>query len=359
MFEKLSFIEQQFENLAQRISDPEVIADQETWRKLCKEHSDLSPIVDKYREYKQNKNTIDDANLMLDDPDTDKEFKEMLIEEIKEAKENIATIEEELKILLLPKDPNDDKNVMVEIRGGAGGDEAALFAGDLFRMYSMYADAQRWKTEVLNLSEIGIGGIKEVTFMIEGEGAYSRLKFESGVHRVQRVPETESSGRIHTSTVTVAVLPEVDDVEVEINPEDLQIDTYRSSGAGGQHVNKTESAIRITHLPTGIVVACQDERSQHKNREAAMKMLRTRLYDMMEQERNASIAADRKSQVGTGDRSERIRTYNYPQGRMTDHRIGLTLYKLEQIMNGDLDEIIDALITTDQSEKLKAQAEEV
>ncbi len=359
MFEKLSFIEQQFENLAQRISDPEVIADQETWRKLCKEHSDLSPIVDKYREYKQNKNTIDDANLMLDDPDTDKEFKEMLIEEIKEAKENIATIEEELKILLLPKDPNDDKNVMVEIRGGAGGDEAALFAGDLFRMYSMYADAQRWKTEVLNLSEIGIGGIKEVTFMIEGEGAYSKLKFESGVHRVQRVPETESSGRIHTSTVTVAVLPEVDDVEVEINPEDLQIDTYRSSGAGGQHVNKTESAIRITHLPTGIVVACQDERSQHKNREAAMKMLRTRLYDMMEQERNASIAADRKSQVGTGDRSERIRTYNFPQGRMTDHRIGLTLYKLEQIMNGDLDEIIDALITTDQSEKLKAQAEEV
>ena len=359
MFEKLSFIEQQFENLAQRISDPEVIADQETWRKLCKEHSDLTPIVDKYREYKQNKNTIDDANLMLDDPDTDKEFKEMLVEEIKEAKENIATIEEEHKILLLPKDPNDDKNVMVEIRGGAGGDEAALFAGDLFRMYSMYADAQRWKTEVLNLSEIGIGGIKEVTFMIEGEGAYSRLKFESGVHRVQRVPETESSGRIHTSTVTVAVLPEVDDVEVEINPEDLQIDTYRSSGAGGQHVNKTESAIRITHLPTGIVVACQDERSQHKNREAAMKMLRTRLYDMMEQERNASIAADRKSQVGTGDRSERIRTYNYPQGRMTDHRIGLTLYKLEQIMNGDLDEIIDALITTDQSEKLKAQAEEV
>jgi len=359
MFEKLSFIEQQFDKLAEKISDPEVIADQETWRKLCKEHSDMSPIVEKYREYKQNKNTIDEANMMLDDPDADKEFKEMLVEEIKEAKENIVKIEEELKILLLPKDPNDDKNVMVEIRGGAGGDEAALFAGDLFRMYSMYADTKRWKTEVLNLSEIGIGGIKEVTFMIEGEGAYSRLKFESGVHRVQRVPETESSGRIHTSTVTVAVLPEVDDVEVEINPDDLQIDTYRSSGAGGQHVNKTESAIRITHIPTGIVVACQDERSQHKNREAAMKMLRTRLYDMMEQERNASIAADRKSQVGTGDRSERIRTYNFPQGRMTDHRIGLTLYKLEQIMNGDLDEIIDALITTDQSEKLKAQAEEV
>ncbi len=359
MFEKLSFIENQFEELAKKISDPDVIADQDTWRKLCKEHSDLTPIVEKYREYKANRDTSEEAKLMMDDPESDKEFKEMLAEESKKAKENIARIEEELKILLLPKDPNDDKNVIVEIRGGAGGDEAALFAGDLFRMYSMYADTKRWKTEVLSMNEIGIGGIKEVTFMLEGEGAYSRLKFESGVHRVQRVPETESSGRIHTSTVTVAVLPEVDEVEVAINPEDLQIDTYRSSGAGGQHVNKTESAIRITHIPTGIVVACQDERSQHKNREAAMKMLRSRLYDKMEQERNASIAADRKSQVGTGDRSERIRTYNFPQGRVTDHRIGLTLYKLEQVMNGDLDEIIDALITSDQSEKLKAQAEEL
>ena len=359
MFEKLSFIEEQYELLAKKISDPEVIADQETWRKLCQEHSDMAPLVEKYREYKQNKAMIEDDTAMMDDPDTDKEFKEMLVDEIKTAKENIEKIEEELKVLLLPKDPNDDKNVIVEIRGGAGGDEAALFAGDLFRMYSMYADSKRWKTEVLNLSEIGIGGIKEVTFMIEGEGAYSRLKFESGVHRVQRVPETESSGRIHTSTVTVAVLPEVDEVEVEINPDDLQIDTYRSSGAGGQHVNKTESAIRITHIPTGIVVACQDERSQHKNREAAMKMLRSRLYEKMERERSESIAADRKSQVGTGDRSERIRTYNFPQGRMTDHRIGLTLYKLEQIMNGDLDEVIDALVTTDQSEKLKAQAEEL
>ena len=359
MFEKLSFIENQFEELAKKISDPDVIADQETWRKLCKEHSDLTPIVEKYREYKANRDTIEDAKLMMDDPESDKEFKEMLAEESKKAKENIARIEEELKILLLPKDPNDDKNVIVEIRGGAGGDEAALFAGDLFRMYSMYADTKRWKTEILSMNEIGIGGIKEVTFMLEGEGAYSRLKFESGVHRVQRVPETESSGRIHTSTVTVAVLPEVDEVEVAINPEDLQIDTYRSSGAGGQHVNKTESAIRITHIPTGIVVACQDERSQHKNREAAMKMLRSRLYDKMEQERNASIAADRKSQVGTGDRSERIRTYNFPQGRVTDHRIGLTRYKLEQVMNGDLDELIDALITSDQSEKLKAQAEEL
>ena len=359
MFEKLSFIENQFEELAKKISDPDVIADQETWRKLCKEHSDLTPIVEKYREYKANRDTIEDARLMMDDPESDKEFKEMLAEESKKAKENIVHIEEELKILLLPKDPNDDKNVIVEIRGGAGGDEAALFAGDLFRMYSMYADTKRWKTEVLSMNEIGIGGIKEVTFMLEGEGAYSRLKFESGVHRVQRVPETESSGRIHTSTVTVAVLPEVDEVEVAINPEDLQIDSYRPSGAGGQHVNKTESAIRITHIPTGIVVACQDERSQHKNREAAMKMLRSRLYDKMEQERNASIAADRKSQVGTGDRSERIRTYNFPQGRVTDHRIGRTLYKLEQVMNGDLDEIIDALITSDQSEKLKAQAEDL
>lgn len=359
MFDKLSFIEQQYDMLAEKISDPDVIADMDVWKKLCKEHSDMTPIVEKYREYKRNKETIDEAEMMMNDPETDKEFKEMLVEEVKEAKSNIETIEEELKILLLPKDPNDEKNVMVEIRGGAGGDEAALFAGDLFRMYSMYADSKRWKTEVLNINEIGIGGIKEVTFMIEGEGAYSRLKFESGVHRVQRVPETESSGRIHTSTVTVAVLPEVDDVEVEINPDDLQIDTYRSSGAGGQHVNKTESAIRITHIPTGIVVACQDERSQHKNRESAMKMLRSRLYDKMEQERNASIAADRKSQVGTGDRSERIRTYNFPQGRITDHRIGLTIYKLEQFMNGDIDEVIDALITTDRSEKLKAQAEEV
>ncbi len=353
MFEKLSFLEERFEELAKQISDPEVMADMENWTKLCKEHSELAPIVEKYREYKKNKETIEDAAAMMDDPETDREFREMLTEESKEAKGNIERIEEELKILLLPKDPNDDKNVIMEIRGGAGGDEAALFAGDLFRMYSMYADSKHWKIEVLNLNEIGIGGIKEITFMVKGDGAYSRLKFESGVHRVQRVPETESSGRIHTSTVTVAVLPEVDDVEVEINPDDLEIDTYRSSGAGGQHINKTESAIRITHVPTGIVVTCQDERSQHKNREAAMKMLRSRLYDKMERERNAAIAADRKSQVGTGDRSERIRTYNYPQGRMTDHRIGLTLYKLEQILNGDLDEIIDALITTDRSERLK------
>ena len=267
-------------------------------------------------------------------------------------------IEEELKILLLPKDPNDNKNVIVEIRGGAGGEEAALFAYNLYRMYSMYAESKRWKSEIANINETEIGGIKEVSFIIEGEGAYSRLKFESGVHRVQRVPETESSGRIHTSTVTVAVLPEMDEVDFEINPTDLQIDTYRSSGAGGQHVNKTESAIRITHLPTGTVVECQDERSQYKNKDRAMKILTSRLYEAEQQRQNAAVAAERKSQVGTGDRSERIRTYNFPQGRVTDHRIGLTLYKIEQVMNGDLDEIIDALVTADQAEKLKATAGE-
>ena len=355
MFEKLSFIEKQHEELAAKISDPEVMQDMDNWRKLCKEHADMTPIVEKYKEYKANKNTIEDAEMMLDDPETDKEFKEMLNEEIKEAKANIERIEEELKILLLPKDPNDEKNVIVEIRGGAGGDEAALFAADLYRMYTMYAESKRWKTEILNLSEIGIGGIKEVSFMIEGQGAYSRLKFESGVHRVQRVPETESQGRIHTSTVTVAVLPEAEEVDFEINPADLQIDTFRASGAGGQHINKTESAIRITHIPTGVIVECQDERSQHKNKDKAMKVLRSRLYEAELQKQQDAIAADRKSQVGTGDRSERIRTYNFPQGRVSDHRIGLTLYKLEAIMNGDIDEIIDALITTDQSEKLKAQ----
>ena len=353
MFEKLSFIEKQHEELAQKISDPEVIADQELFRKLCKEHSDMVPIVEKYKEYKANKNTIDDSLMMIEDPETDKDFKDMLQDEIKIAKEKIERISEELKILLLPKDPNDDKNVIMEIRGGAGGDEAALFAGDLYRMYNMYAEAMHYKTEVLNLS-----GIKEVSFMIRGAGAYSRLKYESGVHRVQRVPETESGGRIHTSTVTVAVLPEAEDVDFEINPADLQIDTFRASGAGGQHINKTESAIRITHIPTGVIVECQDERSQHKNKDKALKVLRSRLYEEELRKQQEAIAADRKGQVGTGDRSERIRTYNFPQGRMTDHRIGLTLYKLEAIMNGDLNEIIDALITTDQSEKLRLQAEE-
>ncbi|MBQ2932106.1 MAG: peptide chain release factor 1 [Clostridia bacterium] len=358
MFEKLSFIEKQHEELAAKISDPATMEDMDNWRKLCKEHADMTPIVEKYKEYKTNKNTIDDANMMIDDPETDKEFKEMLREEISEAKANIERIEEELKILLLPKDPNDDKNVIMEIRGGAGGDEAALFAASLYRMYSMYAESKRWKIEVMNLSEIGIGGIKEISFMIEGQGAYSRLKYESGVHRVQRVPETESQGRVHTSTVTVAVLPEAEEVDFEINPADLQIDTFRASGAGGQHINKTESAIRITHIPTGVIVECQDERSQHKNKDKAMKVLRSRLYEAELQKQQEAIAADRKSQVGTGDRSERIRTYNFPQGRVSDHRIGLTLYKIEAIMNGDIDEIVDALITTDQSEKLKLQGED-
>ncbi len=358
MFDKLSFIEAQHEELAKKISDPAVMADMANWQKLCKEHSDMTPIVEKYKEYKANKATIDDSLEMMNDPETDKDFKEMLNEEIKTAKENIVRIEEELKVLLLPKDPNDDKNVIIEIRGGAGGDEAALFAGDLYRMYTMFAESNRWRVEVMNMNEIGIGGFKEISFMVEGQGAYSRLKFESGVHRVQRVPETESQGRIQTSTATVAVLPEAEEVDFEINPADLQIDTFRASGAGGQHINKTESAIRITHIPTGVIVECQDERSQHKNKDKALKVLRSRLYEAELEKQQKQIAADRKSQVGTGDRSERIRTYNFPQGRVTDHRIGLTLHRLDAIMNGDLNELIDALITTDQSEKLKMQQED-
>ena len=304
MFEKLSFIEARHNELAEKISDPAVMADMPSWQKLCKEHSDMTPIVEKYKEYKANKATIDDSLEMMNDPETDKDFKEMLNDEIKTAKENIARIEEELKVLLLPKDPNDDKNVIIEIRGGAGGDEAALFAGDLYRMYSMFAESNRWKIEVMNMNEIGIGGFKEISFMVEGQGAYSRLKFESGVHRVQRVPETESQGRIQTSTATVAVLPEAEEVDFEINPADLQIDTFRASGAGGQHINKTESAIRITHIPTGVIVECQDERSQHKNKDKALKVLRSRLYEAELEKQQKQIAADRKSQVGTGDRSD-------------------------------------------------------
>jgi peptide chain release factor 1 len=296
---------------------------------------------------------MEGAKELLSDPD----FHDMAQEEYDEAKENAAKTEEEIKLLLLPKDPNDSKNVIIEIRGGAGGEEAALFAYNLYRMYTMYAESKRWKSEIANINETELGGIKEVSFVIEGEGAYSRLKFESGVHRVQRVPDTEASGRIHTSTVTVAVLPEMEEVDFQINPADLQIDTFRSSGAGGQHVNKTESAIRITHLPTGTVVECQDERSQHKNRERAMKILVSRLLEAEREKQSAAVAEERRSQVGTGDRSERIRTYNFPQGRVTDHRIGLTLYKIEQIMNGDLDEIIDALVTADQAEKLMLSEE--
>lgn len=351
MFDKLEAAENRYEEINHKLSDPSVLSDQEEYRKLMKEYSELQGIVEKYREYKKVTKGISDAKEMLQDK-LDKDFREMVELELAEGEEKLEEIKKELKILLLPRDPNDDRSVIVEIRGGAGGEEAALFAGVLFRMYSRFAERKRWKLEMMDSNPTELGGFKEVVFSIEAKGAYSKLKFESGVHRVQRVPSTEASGRIHTSTVTVAVLPEVEEVDVEINPTDLQIDTYRAGGAGGQHINKTESAIRITHLPSGIVVTCQDERSQHKNKDKAMKVLRSKLYEMAQQQQNSEVAQARKSQVGTGDRSERIRTYNYPQGRLTDHRIGLTLYKLEEILAGDIDDIIDALITTDQSEKL-------
>ena len=353
MLNKLNFIEAKYDELSMKISDPSVMANQKEWQKLCKEHADLESIVTPFKEYKKAEEDIE-FNKELIENESDKELKEMAQEELKELIETKERLAEELKVLLLPKDPNDDKNVFVEIRGGAGGDEAALFAANLFRMYTKYAENRRWKVELMSANETDIGGFKEVVFMVKGHGAYSRLKYESGVHRVQRVPDTESSGRIHTSTATVAVLPEVDDVDVEINPNDLKIDVFRASGNGGQCVNTTDSAVRMTHLPTGLVVSCQDEKSQLKNKEKALKILKARLYEKAEAERTASIAEDRKSQVGTGDRSERIRTYNYPQGRVTDHRIGLTLYKLETFLNGDIDEIIDALITTDQAEKMKS-----
>ncbi len=351
MFDKLEGLEERAKVLEQKISDPEVIADQETWRKLCKENADLAPIVEKYKEYKKAKQTIADDKEMLE-AEQDKDMEELIKAEISETEEKLETISNELKVLLLPKDPNDEKNVIMEIRGGTGGEEAALFAADLMRMYSMYAETRRWKIDILNSNPTDIGGYKEVSFSVEGAGAYSRLKFESGVHRVQRVPSTESGGRIHTSAVTVAVLPEVEEVEVDINPNDLRIDVFRAGGPGGQCVNTTDSAVRITHLPTGIVVSCQDEKSQFKNKDKAMKILRSRIYEVMEEQRHKEIADKRRSQVGSGDRSERIRTYNYPQGRVTDHRINLTIHRLEQIMNGDLDELIDSLITADQSAKL-------
>ena len=355
MFDKLQGIEDKLEKINSSLCDPEVVSNQEEYKKLMREAKTLTPIVEKFREYKKANSDLTEAKEMLADSSLDKEFRDMASEEATKAQKKTEELKEELKVLLLPKDPNDYKNVIVEIRGGAGGEEAALFAGSLFRMYSMYAERKGWPTEIMNENPTELGGYKEISFMIEGEGAYSRLKFESGVHRVQRVPETESQGRVHTSTVTVAVLPEAEEVEFTLDPADLQIDVFRSSGAGGQKVNKTSSAIRVTYLPTGMVVECQDERSQYKNKDKALKVLRSRLLEEKTAKQNAEIAGERRSQVGTGDRSERIRTYNFPQGRVSDHRIGLTLYKIEAIMNGDLDEIIDALVTADTAEKLKAE----
>ena len=355
MLDKLASVENRYEQIGVELTRPETVSDNALFTKLMKEHSELTPIVEKYREYKAACESEKEAEELLSEGGLDKDFKELVEAELLEAKENKQIFSEELKILLLPKDPNDDKNVIVEIRGGAGGEEAALFAAALYRMYSMYAESKRFSIDVTNVNETELGGYKEISFMIEGVGAYSKFKYESGVHRVQRVPDTETQGRIHTSTVTVAVMPEADEVEVDINPADLKIDTFRSSGAGGQHINKTSSAIRVTHIPTGTVVECQDERSQFKNKEKALKVLRARLYDAAKSEHDEAIASDRRSQVGTGDRSERIRTYNYPQGRITDHRIGLTLYKLESFLNGDLDEMIDGLITYYRSEALKQQ----
>ena len=354
MFQKLDDVEKRYEEVTNKISDPEVISKQDEWKKLMKEHSDIEPVVLKYREYKIAKQSIEDSKEMLNDP----EMKELAELDIEENKEKMEKLEEEIKFLLIPKDKDDEKSVICEIRGGAGGEEAALFAGTLFRMYSMYAEKKHWKLEVLNENETGLGGYKEISFMINGKGAYSRLKFESGVHRVQRVPDTEASGRIHTSTATVVVLPEVEDVEVEINPSDIKMEVFRASGAGGQHVNKTSSAVRLIHIPTGMVAECQTERSQFQNRDYAMKLLRSRLYEQEKAKQDSEVANARKSQVGSGDRSEKIRTYNYPQGRITDHRIGLSIYQMENFLNGDLDEMIESLITADTAEKLKGENED-
>lgn len=351
MFEKLDAVVDHYDELTRQVADPEIIANQSVWQKYMQEMGEIGPVVEKYREYRKAEEELSFAKEMLENED-DEELRDMAKAEVSEQTKNLEVLEEELKILLIPKDPNDEKNVIVEIRAGAGGEEAALFAADLLRMYTRYAERHGYKTEMLSFSDTGLGGVKEADMMIKGKGAYSRLKFESGVHRVQRVPVTESSGRIQTSTATVAVLPEVDDVEVHIDPNDVRVDVFRATGNGGQCVNTTDSAVRMTHIPTGIVVSCQDEKSQIKNREKAMKVLKARVYDMMLQEQNAKIAADRREQVGTGDRSERIRTYNFPQGRVSEHRIGLTLYKLDQILDGDLDEIIDALITDDQAKKM-------
>ena len=351
MFSKLDFIEQKYEELSLTVSDPDVISNQPLWQKHIKEMGEMEPIVKKYQEYKKAKSDLESAKEMLDAGDD--ELKELAKLEISELEDSIPEMEKELKILLIPKDPNDERNVILEVRAGTGGEEAALFAQDLLRMYLRYAERRGYKAEVIDINDTELGGIKEVEVMISGKGAYSRMKYESGTHRVQRVPETESSGRIHTSAATVAVLPEVDDVEIEIDPNDVRVDVYRSSGHGGQCVNTTDSAVRLTHIPTGLVVTCQDEKSQIKNKDKAMKVLKSRLYDMMQAKQDAEISKERKSQVGSGDRSERIRTYNFPQGRITDHRIGLTIYRLENFLDGDIDEVIDGLITADQAEKMK------
>lgn len=353
MFQKLEAVEQRYEELTKKISDPDVIARTSEWTQYMKEHAEIEEVVLKYKEYKKVKQSLADAEELMKDP----EMKELAEEEAKADREQLPKLEEELKVLLIPKDPDDDKNIICEIRGGAGGDEAALFAGTLFRMYSMYAERKHWKLEVLNENETGLGGYKEISFMISGKGAYSRLKYESGVHRVQRVPETEASGRIHTSTATVAVLPVVDDVQIDINPTDIKLEVFRASGAGGQHVNKTSSAVRLIHIPTGMVAECQTERSQTQNREYAMKLLQSRLYEKERQERDSKLASERKSQIGSGDRSEKIRTYNYPQGRITDHRIGLSIYQMEDFLNGNLDEMIDNLTAADRAERLKGSDE--
>lgn len=353
MFDRLKELEVKFETLTESINDPEVISDQNQWRILMKEHSDLSPIIESYREYQSTVQNIEEAKEMLETSDDD-EMRQLAKEELKDSQERLEDVTKTLKLRLLPKDPNDDKNVIVEIRGGAGGDEAALFASTLFRMYGHYAEGNRWKTEILSANESDIGGYKEIVFMIQGKGAYSRLKYESGVHRVQRIPVTESGGRIHTSTVTVAVLPEAEDVDVQLDLNDVRVDVFRSSGNGGQSVNTTDSAVRLTHGPTGIVISCQDEKSQLKNKDKAMKILRAKLFDLEQSKQQAQLSAERKSQVGTGDRSERIRTYNYPQSRVTDHRISLTLHRLEAVLDGDLNEIVDTLVTADQAKKLGA-----
>nr|WP_330426362.1 peptide chain release factor 1 [Coprococcus sp. OM04-5BH] len=357
MFEKLEDLVDRIDTINNMLTDPDVVSDQNKFRKLMKEQSDLTPIVEKYKEYKDTKQTIDDSLQMLEE-ESDEELREMAKEELNDAKSRLEIIEGELKILLLPKDPNDSKNVVVEIRAGAGGDEAALFAYEVFRMYQKYVEKFRWKVELVSVNENGIGGFKEAVFMINGEGAYSKMKYESGVHRVQRIPKTESGGRIHTSTITVAVMPEAEDVDVEINENDIRIDVMRASGNGGQCVNTTDSAVRLTHIPTGIVIYSQTEKSQLQNKAKAFALLRSKLYDLELQKQHDAEAAERKSQVGTGDRSEKIRTYNFPEGRVTDHRIKLTLYKLDQIMNGDLDEIIDSLIAADQAAKLSNMQDE-